>query len=195
MKFPVFLLLAIAFAAGLPLVSAGKSDKIYEVVKVKDFEVTGGGGAGAWEKAAWGEMKREGKDGLTYFSRFKAVYSSTGLYFFMIGSDELLTATMQKDFMDLFLEDVFEVFLWPDESQPLYFEYEISPLNHELPLMVTNISNRIMGWLPWHYSGARRTRKKTGVIGNQLKPGAVIKGWRAEFFIPFKLLEPCSRRL
>ena len=54
MKFPVFLLLAIAFAAGLPLVFAGKSDKIYEVVKVKDFEVTGGGGAGAWEKAAWG---------------------------------------------------------------------------------------------------------------------------------------------
>ena len=190
MKLPVFLLLAIVFAAGLPLVSAGKSDKIYEVVKVKDFEVTGGGGAGAGEKAAWGEMKREGKDGLTYFSRFKAVYSSTGLYFFMIGSDERLTATMQKDFMDLFLEDVFEVFLWPDESQPLYFEYEISPLNHELPLMVTNISNRIMGWLPWHYSGDRRTRKKTGVIGNQLKPGAVIKGWRAEFFIPFKLLTP-----
>ena len=61
MKLPVFLFLAIAFAAGTPLVLAGKSDKIYEVVKVKDFEITGGGGGEAWTKAAWGEMKRQGR--------------------------------------------------------------------------------------------------------------------------------------
>ena len=190
MKLPVLLLSAMVFAVVIPAGGTGKADRIYEVPKVEDFEITGSGGAVAWEKAAWGEMKREGKDGLTYFSRFKAVYSSKGLYFFMSGSDELLSATMQKDFMDLFLEDVFEVFLWPDESRPLYFEYEISPLNRELPLLVTNISNRIMGWLPWHYSGDRKVRKKTGVIGNKLEPGAAIKGWSAEFFIPFKLLEP-----
>ena len=169
---------------------ADKAGKLYEVPKVKDFEVTGSGGAAAWAKADWANLKKEGKDGLTYFARFKMVYSSTGLYFLMSGSDEWLSAKMQKDFMDLFLEDVFEVFLWPDERYPLYFEYGISPLNRELPLMVTNISSRVMGWLPWHYSGDRKVRKKTGVIGNKLEPGAVIKGWRAEFFIPFKLLEP-----
>ena len=190
MKPSVFLIMMIVSGACFQVAATDKAAKVYEVVKVKDFEITGGGGGEAWRKAAWGEMKREGKDGLTYFSRFKAVYSATGLYFFMTGSDERLTATMQKDFMDLFLEDVFEVFLWPDENQPLYFEYEISPLNRELPLMVTNINNRIMGWLPWHHSGDRKVRKKTGVIGNKLEPGAVIKGWRAEFFIPFKLLEP-----
>ena len=190
MKLPVLLFPVIIFVAWIPAGGTAKADKIYEVMKVEDFEITGNGGAAAWAKVAWGDMKREGKDGLTYFSRFKMVYSSKGLYFFMSGSDELLSAAMRKDFMDLFLEDVFEVFLWPDERYPLYFEYEISPLNRELPLMVTNISNRVMGWLPWHYSGDRKVRKKTGVIGNKLEPGAVIKGWRAEFFIPFKLLEP-----
>ena len=37
--------------------------------------------------------------------------------------------------MDLWNEDVFEVFLWTDERYPVYFEYEISPLNHELPIL------------------------------------------------------------
>ncbi len=167
-----------------------KAAKLYEVAKVENFELTGSGGSEAWQKAQWADMKREEKGGHTYFSRFKMVYSSTGLYFLFSGSDEWLSATMKKDFMDLWLEDVFEVFLWPDERHPLYFEYEISPLNCELPLLVTNISNRIMGWLPWHYSGDRKVRKKTGVIGNSKEPGAVIKGWSAEFFIPFKLLKP-----
>ena len=177
-------------APPVKIAHAEKAVKLYEVQKVADFEVTGSGGAEAWEKAKWAEMKKEGKGGHTYFSRFKMVYSATGLYFFFSGSDEWLSATMKKDFMDLWLEDVFEVFLWPDERHPLYFEYEISPLNRELPLLVTNISNRIMGWLPWHYSGDRKVKKKTGVIGNSKEPGAVIKGWSAEFFIPFKLLEP-----
>ena len=177
-------------APPVKIAHAEKAAKLYEVKKVEDFEVTGSGGAEAWQKAKWAEMKKEGKGAHTYFSRFKMVYSSTGLYVFFSGSDEWLTATMKKDFMDLWLEDVFEVFLWPDEQHPLYFEYEISPLNHELPLLVTNISNRIMGWLPWHYSGDRKVQKKTGVIGNSKEPGAVIKGWSAEFFIPFKLLEP-----
>ena len=177
-------------APPVKIAHAEKAAKLYEVRKVEDFKVTGSGGAEAWQKAKWEEMKKEGKGAHTYFSRFKMVYSSTGLYVFFSGSDEWLTATMKKDFMDLWLEDVFEVFLWPDEQHPLYFEYEISPLNHELPLLVTNISNRIMGWLPWHYSGDRKVQKKTGVIGNSKEPGAVIKGWSAEFFIPFKLLEP-----
>ena len=177
-------------APPVKIAHAEKARKLYEVRKVEDFKVTGSGGAEAWQKAKWEEMKKEGKGAHTYFSRFKMVYSSTGLYVFFSGSDEWLTATMKKDFMDLWLEDVFEVFLWPDEQHPLYFEYEISPLNHELPLLVTNISNRIMGWLPWHYSGDRKVQKKTGVIGNSKEPGAVIKGWSAEFFIPFKLLEP-----
>ncbi|MCS5627467.1 MAG: hypothetical protein NZ935_07795, partial [Planctomycetes bacterium] len=90
MKPSVFLIMMIVSGACFQAAATDKAAKIYEVVKVNDFEITGSGGAEAWTKAAWGEMKREGKDGLTYFSRFKAVYSATGLYFFMTGSDERL---------------------------------------------------------------------------------------------------------
>ena len=66
--------------------------------------------------------------GLPYETRVKVLYSKKGLYVLMDATDKKLTATMQEDFQNLWTEDVFEVFLWPDERDPLYFEYEISPL-------------------------------------------------------------------
>ena len=45
---------------------------------------------------------------------------------------------MTADNLDIYNEDVVEVFLWTDESTPLYFEYELSPLNYELPIIVPN---------------------------------------------------------
>ena len=92
-----------------------------------------------------------------------------------------MTATMKEDNLDLYEEDVVEVFLWTGEDFPVYFEYEISPLNYELPIMVPNNKGHFFGWLPWHYEGERKTRHATSVSD---------KGWMAEFFIPFKLLSP-----
>jgi hypothetical protein len=108
----------------------------------------------------------------------------------MDGTDRTLTATMTDDFMDLWNEDVFEVFLWTDERYPVYFEYEISPLNRELPIIVPNFGGQFLGWRPWHYDGPRLTRKATSVSGGSKEPHASIDGWRAEFFIPFALLKP-----
>ena len=92
--------------------------------------------------------------------------------------------------MDLWNEDVFEVFLWPDERDPVYLEYEISPLNHELPILVPNFGGQFLGWRPWHYERDRLTRKATSAIGGPKQSGASIQGWRAEFFIPYALLRP-----
>ena len=89
-------------------------------------------------------------------------------------------------------EDVFEFFLWPDERQPLYLEYEISPLGYELPILIPNIDGRHLGWRPWHYEGVRKTRKATSVTGGERKSGATITGWTAEVFVPFALLEPLA---
>ena len=88
-----------------------------------DFEVTGKGDHAAWQQAEWTALRRRQPDGHPYESRFKVLYSSTGLYFLMDGTDRTLTATMTEDFMDLWNEDVFEVFLWTDERYPVYFEY------------------------------------------------------------------------
>ena len=106
------------------------------------------------------------------------LYSKTGLYVLMEAEDKKLTAKFEKDFENLWTEDVFEVFLWTDERDALYFEYEISPLGRELPILVPNLDGKFLGWLPWHYEGDRKIRKATSAIGGELKSGAEVKGWR-----------------
>jgi hypothetical protein len=155
-----------------------------------DFAVTGTGDAAAWRQAEWTPMPRRQPENHAYDTRFKVLYSDTGLYFLIDGSDRSLTATMNEDFLDLWNEDVFEVFLWTDERYPVYFEYEISPLNHELPILVPNFGGQFLGWRPWHYENERQTRKATSVAGGPKEPHASIQGWRAEFFIPYALLRP-----
>jgi predicted TIM-barrel fold metal-dependent hydrolase len=157
-----------------------------------DFEVSGDGKHDAWSKAEWEPIPRRTKDGLPYESRVKLLYSPKGLYVLFDGTDKKLTAKIEKDFENLWEEDVFEVFLWTDERQTTYFEYEISPLNYELPILVPNFNGRFLGWLPWHYEGGRRTRKATVATGGVKKPGAAITGWTAEFFIPYELLQPLT---
>jgi len=160
------------------------------VTPTPDFEVTGSGDHSAWRAAEWTALRRRQSDGHPYETRFKMLYSNSGLYFLMDGTDRTLTATMTEDFSDLWNEDVFEVFLWTDERYPVYFEYEISPLNKELPIIIPNFGGRFLGWRPWHYEGNRVTRRNTSIIGGPREPRASIQGWRAEFFIPYTLLQP-----
>ena len=146
-----------------------------------DFEVTGKGDAAAWQQTEWTALRRRQPDGHPYETRFKVLYSTTGLYFLMDGTDKTQVATMKEDFMDLWNEDVFEVFLWTDERYPIYFEYQISPLNRELAILVPNFGGQFLGWRPWHYEKDRVTRKNVS---------ASADGWRAEFFIPYALFRP-----
>jgi hypothetical protein len=155
-----------------------------------DFEVTGAGDTPAWQPVEWTNLRRRQADGHPYDTRFKMLYSNTGLYFLMEGTDRKLTATMNEDFMDLWHEDVFEVFLWTDERHPVYFEYEISPLNKELAILVPNFGGEFLGWRPWHYEQDRLIRKATSVTGGPKQSNASIQAWRAEFFIPYTLLKP-----
>ena len=154
-----------------------------------DFEVTATGESAAWRQVEWTTLPRR-KGDHPYDTRIKLLYSDTGLYVLMEATDRSLTATMTEDFMDLWNEDIFEVFLWTDERYPVYFEYEISPLNRELPIIVPNFGGQFLGWRPWHYEGERLTRRATSTIGGPREPHAAIEGWRAEFFIPFALLKP-----
>jgi hypothetical protein len=160
------------------------------VKPAEDFEISGAGEHTAWRQLDWTVLRRRQPDGHPYESRFKMLYSTTGLYFLMEGADRKLTASMNEDFMDLWKEDVFEVFLWTDERFPVYFEYEISPLDRELPILIPNFGGRYLGWRPWRYERERRTRKATSIIGGPKQSQAAIQGWRAEFFIPYALLAP-----
>jgi predicted TIM-barrel fold metal-dependent hydrolase len=160
----------------------------YHVKPSDDFEITGDGTAEAWKKASWEPLRK--RNDAKESTKVKLLYSAKGLYVLMEATDKKVTATMKEDFLDLWNEDVFEVFLWTDERDSLYFEYEISPLGYELPIMVPNLDGKIRGWRPWHYEGNRKIRKATKGIGGELVSGSKIDGWKAELFIPFELLDP-----
>ena len=181
------LLLAAALILGADDAPAKKTLK---VAKTDDFEITGDGSTTAWSKAAWEPLSPRGAKKREDATRFKALHSPKGLYFLMQGADGKITATMQEDFADLWKEDVFEVFLWPDEKAPIYFEYEISPLGRELPILVPNFSGKFLGWRPWHYDGERKIKKATSVQGGSKMSGSSATGWTAEIFIPYALLAP-----
>ena len=160
------------------------------VSRCEDFDVTGKGDAAAWEKPAWVDLKPRGKAQHDYAARFKMLYSATGVYVLFDGTDARLTATMQEDFANLWTEDVFECFFWTSEKHTVYFEYEISPLGYELPILVPNLDGRFLGWRPWNYGGERRIVKKVSATGGENKSMAKVTGWRAEVFIPYELLKP-----
>ncbi|HKJ67069.1 MAG TPA: carbohydrate-binding family 9-like protein [bacterium] len=160
------------------------------VNKTTDFELTGDGGAPNWDETSWVPIPQRRTTGLTAETRVKTLYSDTGIYFLFYCEDDTLNASMQADFMDLWHEDVVEAFLWTEETFPVYFEYEISPLNYELPILIPNNDGEFLGWRPWHYEGDRRTRHATSVQGGAKETSAAITSWMAEFFIPYELLTP-----
>jgi len=164
--------------------------KVLRVRRTEDFAVNGQGDAAAWKEVAWEPLNLRKTGGLPYQTRVKVLYSDTGLYVLMEGEDRKVTATMSEDFLDLWNEDVFEFFLWTDEEHPVYFEYEISPLGFELPILIPNLGGRFLGWRPWHYEGKRKTRKATATVGGPKQSGADVTGWTAEVFVPYDLLEP-----
>ncbi|MEZ6138424.1 MAG: carbohydrate-binding family 9-like protein [Pirellulaceae bacterium] len=160
------------------------------VPKCDDFEISGNGDATAWDSCDWVAMHRRENGKLNYTARFKMLYSDTGVYILFDGSDKKLTATMQADFLDLWNEDVYECFFWTNEKHPVYFEYEISPLGFELPILVPKLDGQFLGWRPWHYEGTKRIQKRVSAAGGENESMATVTGWRAEIFIPYEVLKP-----
>jgi hypothetical protein len=166
--------------------NANPRDSILKVKKTVDFPVTGYANATQWDQASWLNLPQSGGTPSVYTTQFKMLYSDTGIYCLFKCLDKKITATRNADFLDLYNEDVVEVFLHPDETQPVYFEYELSPLNYELPIIVPNFKGRFYGWRPWNYDGGRKTRHAAHIE----KEGDNVVSWTAEFFIPYALLSP-----
>lgn len=170
---------------------AQEGDKKEEPVKIKstaNFDISGKGDADAWHNAEWIHLSKR-KGTADYRTRAKLLYSETGLYVLFSCEDNKISATLTEDFAKLWEEDVVEIFLWTDESAPIYFEYELSPLNYELPILVPNLGETFFGWRPWQYEGARKTRHATNIVKD--KRGNVTE-WIGEVFIPYALLKPLN---
>ncbi|HEY9342822.1 MAG TPA: carbohydrate-binding family 9-like protein [Hanamia sp.] len=192
----LFLLFVLSSHDFINAQSAGavvKEDSILKIQKISDFEVTGDGTSQNWESAKWITLPQRKNDGAVYQTQMKLLYSDEGIYCLFKCDDKKITATLKGDFLDIYNEDVVEVFFWTDEKMPVYFEYELSPLNYELPILVPNNKGDFFGWRPWHYEGNRRTRHATRINMNKKENAAdEITFWTAEFFIPFALLKPMA---
>lgn len=94
--------------------------------------------------------------------------------------------------MQLWWEDVIEVFLWPDEKEATYFEYQLSPLDYELIIRISRDERSRSSWQPFSYGGDRRTRHGTSVEGGEKESGVTIAQWTAEIFMPYQLLHPAN---
>jgi hypothetical protein len=186
--------LIIAIAVQLPAQAQENSQPArLEILKVTDFDISGTGHASQWDKTSWANIPQRNNDKVSYQTHAKVLYSETGIYFLVRCGDRKITATMQADNLNLWEEDVVEVFLMPDEKYPLYFEYQLSPLNYELTLLIPNLEGKFLGWLPWKYDGDRKTRHKASIQYDHSTGTDAVSGWTAEFFIPWLLMEPLTK--
>ncbi len=161
--------------------------------KTKDFDITGDGSSNNWKAANWVKIEQRVHLNMNMETKIKVLYSKTGIYFLFFNKDPKLNASIKENGKHLWTEDAVEVFLWPDISKEVYFEYELSPLNYELPLMVMNFDGKPHRWLAWSYEDDRKTQHRTAVQGGDKKIGASIESWTAEFFIPYSLLLPMQQ--
>ena len=170
--------------------AAGSGPDSVTIKKCGDFKITGDGSSDSWKSTEWINLLQQDPDNSSYQTKVKVLYSETGIYFLFNCEDKKLTSTMKADNLNLWEEDVVEVFLWTDENFPVYFEYELSPLNYELPIMVPNNKGSFLGWLPWHYEGDRRTQHATSVTGGVRIKERQFQVGSPRVFIPYKLLNP-----
>lgn len=193
------LLILVVFSSGLlisnsSMAQSSKSpspakEDVLLVRKALDFQLTGDGNNVEWQKTQWNILTKLDEGGQSYLSRFKILYSSTGIYVLFNGEDDKITTTYDEDMGDLYNGDVFEVFFHPDPKVRSYFEYEVNQLDKELILLLTNSNGRSYSWAPWHYENKNRLRKAVKVVGGGAKSNATIKSWSAEVFFPNELLE------
>jgi len=196
-----------AFLFAPILLLAQENAVIIKVKSTPDFAITGNGNSVNWNNTEWNiiqqrdsktlrnnnwniPIQQDAKEDLQYKTSFKILYSDKGIYCLYKCEDSTITATLKGDYLNLYDEDVVEAFLWPDTTLPVYFEYELSPLNFELPILILNNKGNMMGWQPWQYTGNRKTIHAIKISEKNKKDNRLT--WTAEFFIPFSLLSPLS---
>lgn len=158
------------------------------VKKTTDFQIDGTGNGKEWGKAQWQYLTKLDTGGTEHMSRFKLMYSEKGIYLLFNGEDEKISTRFDKDFSSIFNGDVFEAFFHPVPEKPVYFEYEINPLEKELILVLGRVNGRSTSWIPWNYRPERHIKRKVVLVGGEMKADSPLKSWSAEVFFPYEIL-------
>jgi len=159
--------------------------------KCDDFTITGKGNNPEWKKTDWTFLTKLDPGGQEYESKFKMLFSPTGIYLLFHGRDEKITTKEYKDFENIFNHDVFEVFFHTNPEVIVYFEYEVNQLGTELILTISNLKGQnYTSWVPWHHESKNKSgiKKMVDVVGGEKKVNATIQSWSAEIFFPYGAL-------
>lgn len=155
------------------------------VKKCEDFMITGDGTNSTWGRSPWTVLTKLDSGGAANKTRFKILYSQTGIYVLFEGADDKITTQNFNDNDNIFTGDVFEIFFHTDPSVPVYYEYEVNALSKELTLSISNLSGfGYSSWIP-RRNGVRKEVKVTGGLP---AIDSRIKTWTAEIFFPYGAL-------
>jgi hypothetical protein len=152
------------------------------VRKCIDFPISGKGTNDEWSKTEWNQLTKLDEGGKQNVTKFKILYSSTGVYVLFHGDDEKITTKAYKDFESIFNGDVFEVFFHTNPQVNIYFEYEVNHLGKELILTISNLDGKYNSWIPRNRTGIQ---KMVDVAGGNPEIGGEIMSWSAEIFFPY----------
>ena len=155
------------------------------VRKCDDFAINGKGDQPEWSNTSWAPLTQIDSSNLRYPTRFKILYSSTGIYVLFSGTDKKITTKDFKDFESIFNGDVFEVFFHPDPAVPVYYEYEVNAMGRELILAISNLTgHNFQSWIPKRSP----VKKMVDIKGGSQAINADIESWSAEIYFPFGAL-------
>lgn len=157
------------------------------VRKCEDFDITGDGFNSQWANMDWEPLTKVDKGGVDYPSRFKVLYSKSGIYVLFEGEDDKITTSDYKDMDKIWNGDVFEIFIHPNPSDPMYFEYEVNQFEKQLLLTISN-SHKGVSWIPFneYEKNSYGTFNKVEVKGGEPKLDGKISSWKAEVFLSYK---------
>jgi Carbohydrate family 9 binding domain-like len=160
------------------------------VVQVNDFSINGKGDNAEWDKAKWNNLSKLDTGGRSYESKFKIIYSKTGIYVLFSGEDDMISTKEYNDLESIYNGDVFEIFFLPSPLTPVYFEYEINQMRKELILTLSKTSDQLYSWAPRYPSIEEKKpiKKQVNVTGGRAEVGGSIKAWTAEIFLPYTIL-------
>jgi len=118
------------------------------------------------------------------------LWDDNNIYFGAEIEDEDLFAKYTAHDSPLYKEDVFEVFVWPDESRRYYYEFEVNPLGTVFDMFTPN--SDAGGFHRWGEFKAGIKAKGTvkGTLNNWRDKD---KGWTLEFAIPLTAFKDTLR--
>lgn len=139
-----------------------------------------------WSPIPWHPLRPLERTRACASTRCRLLAARDGLHVRIACTASVLTATMRNDGDPLYLQDVVEIFLWPDPSDDgtaCYLEHEVSPAGRCLTLIVASNGKPQARWTPWGLDTDSQPRQRVKI---RRKRGRIV-GWDVAVVLPWRL--------